>query len=260
MSFFRLLRITVLLSVLVIVAGNQWLTHARISSWEKPIWMTIYPVLSDDAAALLPYIESLHAGSFGDIGAFLERQGGAYGMALQTPLKLQIAPPLYQSPPAVPPGGKRLATAIWSLKMRWWAWRRGREDNLPGADIQMFVIYHKTDGTPLPERSVGVQKGMYGIVNAYASRAMASRNRVVIAHELLHVLGATDKYQMATGQPIMPEGLADPNLKPLYPQQKAEIMGGRIALSRTRAVMPASLRSCVVGQETAHEIGWFQSF
>ena len=256
MSFFRLLRITMLLSVLVIVAGNLWLTHARVSSWEKPIWMTIYPVVADDAPALLPYIESLGVDSFSDIGAFLARQGGAYGMALPTPLKLQIAPPLYQLPPAVPPVGARLATAIWSLKMRWWTWRREREDNLPGADIQMFVLYRKADGTRLPERSVGVQKGLYGIVNAYASRSMASRNRVVIAHELLHVLGATDKYDLATGQPLMPEGLADPNLKPIYPQGKAEIMGGRIALSRTRAVMPASLRSCVVGHETAAEIGW----
>ena len=177
-------------------------------------------------------------------------------MALQTPLKLQIARPLHQMPPAVPPNGKRLAIAIWSLKMRWWTWRRDREDNLPGADIQMFVLYRKSDGKQMPERSVGMQKGMYGIVNAYASRGMASRNRVVIAHELLHVLGATDKYDLATGQPLMPDGLADPYLKPLYPQGKAEIMGGRIALSRSRAVMPGSLRSCVVGQETAVEIGW----
>ena len=256
MSFFRLLRITALLSVLVIVAGSQWLTNSRISSWDKPIWMTIYPVVADDDLAMLPYMESLGADSFRDISAFLARQGGAYGMALQTPLKLQIAPPLYQLPPAVPTNGERLAIAIWSLKMRWWSWRRDREDDLPSADIQMFVLYRKPEGRQFPERSVGMQKGMYGIVNAYASRAMASRNRVVIAHELLHVLGATDKYDLATGQPLKPEGLANPYLEPLYPQEKAEIMGGHIALSSNRAVMPRSLRSCVVGLKTAVEIGW----
>lgn len=245
-----------LLVVLVIVGGNQWLTQARISSWEKPIWMTIYPVLANDDPDLLLYLDSLDVNSFSDIGAFLARQGKLYGMTLKTPLKLQIARPLYQLPPALPPNGKRLAIAIWSLKMRWWNWRRDREDDLPSAHIQMYVVYHKSDGSQLPERSVGMQKGSYGIVNAFASRVMASRNRVVIMHELLHVLGATDKYDLATGLPVAPEGLADPYLKPLYPQTKAEIMGGRIMLSLARAVMPASLRSCVVGRATAAEIGW----
>ena len=109
MSFFRLLRIVVLLSVLVIVAGRGWLTNSRISSWEKPVWMTIYPVVADDDPAMLPYLESLDTDSFSDIGAFLARQGSAYGMALQTPLKLQIAAPLYQLPPAVPANGITIA-------------------------------------------------------------------------------------------------------------------------------------------------------
>ena len=79
MSFWRLLRITALLTVLVIVAGSQWLTSSRISSWEKPLWMTIYPVVADADPATRPYVESLEPDSFNDIGAFLARQGGRYG-------------------------------------------------------------------------------------------------------------------------------------------------------------------------------------
>jgi hypothetical protein len=79
---------------------------------------------------------------------------------------------------------------------------------------------------------------------------------VVIAHELLHVFGATDKYDPATNQPLVPQGLANPQARPLYPQRKAEIMGGRIALSPTEARMPSSLRASLVGPETAREIGW----
>ena len=257
MSFWRLLRITALLTVLVIVAGSQWLTSSRISSWEKPLWMTIYPVVADADPATRPYVESLEPDSFNDIGAFLALQGGRHGRALPAPLMLQFAPVLDELPPGVPPEGSRVATALWSLKMRWWAWRREREDGLPGADVQMFVLYRNTDGHQVLDRSVGMQKGMYGIVNAHASRNMAARNRVVVTHELLHVLGATDKYDLATGQPHEPAGLAEPDRRPTYPQEKAEIMGGRIALSGSRTAMPRSLGSCVIGRDTAAEIGWF---
>jgi hypothetical protein len=255
-SFFRLLRITALLTLLVVVAGTQWLTQTRIGSWEKPIWLTIYPIVADAGATTARYAEDLEAEAFADIGGFLGREAGRYGRDLQAPLALQMAPVSHALPPSLPPADSRLATAVWSLRMRWWAWRRDREDGLPGADVQVFVLYRGTEGTHMLDRSVGTQKGMYGIVNAYASRASAPRNRVVVAHELLHILGATDKYDPSNGQPLVPGGLADPDRRPPYPQEKAEIMGGRIAVSPNHAVMPESLRSCVIGRATAAEIGW----
>ena len=44
---YKNIRIAILLTILVIVAGNQWLTGSRFSRWEKPLWITIYPVLVD---------------------------------------------------------------------------------------------------------------------------------------------------------------------------------------------------------------------
>ena len=79
---------------------------------------------------------------------------------------------------------------------------------------------------------------------------------IIIAHELMHILGASDKYDSGTGQPIPPDGLANPSKSPLYPQQQAEIMGGRIATSSDRWRRPARLKSCVIGAKTAAEIGW----
>ena len=257
MTFFRLLRIAVLLTILVIVAGTQWLTDRKLASWEKPVWVTLDPVVGTDAETALPYAGSLQPDAFRDINAFLSREARRYGRELAEPLVFQVAPPLRETPPAVPPSGSRLSIALWSLKMRWWAWRRDREDGLPSGDAQIFLTLNPLDTPTLLDRSVGLKKGMFGIVNVYASRSMAPFNRVVIAHELLHLFGASDKYQLSTGQPLEPDGLADPLREPLYPQDKAEIMGGRIATSRWSAVAPRSLNACVVGKATAIEIGWY---
>lgn len=43
---------------------------------------------------------------------------------------------------------------------------------------------------------------------------------------------------------------------PLHPQRYAELMGGRIPLSASRAEMPGRLGDTLVGPLTAHEIGW----
>lgn len=85
---------------------------------------------------------------------------------------------------------------------------------------------------------------------------MAKQNNVVIAHEFLHTLGATDKYDPATNQPLFPDGYANPTLDPLLPQQFAEIMAGRTPLSRNEAETPASLDDAVIGTKTAQEINW----
>jgi hypothetical protein len=74
----------------------------------------------------------------------------------------------------------------------------------------------------------------------------------------LHTLGATDKYARATGQPLHPDGLGDPEQAPRYPQQYGEIMAGRIALSAREASIPDSLGQMLVGPATAREIGWLQ--
>ena len=142
--------------------------------------------------------------------------------------------------------------------MRWWVWKNGDQDDLAPADIRMFVLYQKDKPSGSMERSVGIKNGSYGVVNAAASRQMAARNRIIITHELLHILGANDKYNPANGQPVPPDGLADPLRSPLYPQKRAEIMAGRIATSLNGWRRPSSLKSCVIGVRTAAEVGWLE--
>ena len=253
---FRFIRIAILLTILLVVAGNQFLTGSRFSSWEKPLWISIYPVLADPGADIRRYAESLEPDSFREIGVFIQQQAARHGRKLENPVFIQVARPLTSLPPELPAENSGLGVALWSLKMRWWSFRNGGQDGLAPDDIRMFVLYQKAKSNGPLERSVGIQNGSYGVVNAVASRAMAARNRIVITHELLHILGASDKYDLYTGQPIAPDGLANPAQSPLYPQNRAEIMGGRIATSATRWRRPATLNSCVIGAKTAAEISW----
>ena len=80
----------------------------------------------------------------------------------------------------------------------------------------------------------------------------------MLVHELLHTLGATDKYALDTGQPLAPMGLGDPDLDPRYPQEVGEIMAGRIASSAHEAEIAEGLDQMVVGPATAREIGWLR--
>ena len=253
---FRNLRIAILLTILVIVAGNQWLTGNRLSSWEKPLWITVYPVLVDSNATIRRYAESLKAEDFQQINIFLKQQAARYGRRLEKPAVIQVARPLTGVPPALPVDSTGLKVALWSLKMRWWSWRNSGQEGLVGDDIKMYVLFQEDSGSGPLERSVGVKNGGYGVVNAIASRQKAARNRIVITHEVLHILGAGDKYDLYTGQPVAPDGLASPRQSPLYPQGQAEIMAGRIAVSANRWRYPATLKGCVIGAETAKEIGW----
>lgn len=255
---FRYLRIAILLAILAIVAGNQFLTQSRFSSWERPLWVTIYPVLADPDGDILRYANNLKPESFRQIGVFFRRQAARYGRQLEMPVVFQVARPLTSVPPALPTQNSGLSVALWSLKMRWWAWRNGGQKGLAPADIRMFVVYQKRKPEGRLERSVGIKNGSYGVVNAVASRQWAARNRIVIAHELMHILGASDKYNLFNGQPIAPDGLANPAKSPLYPQQRAEIMAGRIAISATRWRRAATLKSLVAGARTAAEIGWLE--
>ena len=105
---------------------------------------------------------------------------------------------------------------------------------------------------------MGIKKGLICIVNAYASWKMREKDNVIIAHELLHTVGATDKYNPSTGFPIFPEGFAEPDKEPLFPQEFAEIMGSRIQISDDSLEMPESLNQTLVGPVTAHEIKWIE--
>jgi hypothetical protein len=254
-GFFRTLRITLLLVVLFFVGMNTWLTKLRSTDWNETLWMAVYPVNGDGSKVTQRYIESLKAEHFDSIETFLSREASRYQVNIREPITVRLAPAVSSLPPMPPENGSTLEVMLWSLKLRYWA---ALNDDFPGPepDIRMYVVYHDPDQHKRLRHSLGLQKGMIGVVNAFAAKSVTERNNVVIAHEFLHTLGATDKYDPSSNQPIYPHGYAEPDREPLYPQRRAEIMGGRIPLSDHQAVMPKSVAASNIGSQTALEINW----
>jgi hypothetical protein len=251
---FKAIRISILLFILFFVAVSTWLTQARSTDWGNSLWVKVYPINADGSEIVTRYIDSLDADNFAAIESFITRETERYGVALPRPLRMEVGEPINEQPPAIGPDFGVVDVMIWSLKMRWWASSTAGEQDDIEPDVRIFVRYHRPDEAFLLENSVGLQKGMVGIVNARAGRRQQGSNNVIIAHEFLHTLGATDKYNPSNGQPIPPDGLGEPDRKPLYPQRYAEIMGGRIALAGDDAVIPKSLKYAVIGPLTASEI------
>lgn len=255
MSGFRKARITILLYALVLVAAGAWLTAARTTDWEEPLWVTVYPIDGDGREATRSYIASLDDAAFAPVAEFMREEASHFDVAVDPPVRVRLGPRIAEIPPAPPAGGNPLAIAWWSLGLRAWAAFEVDDDG-PPPDVQVFVIYHDPETSPRLAHSLGLRKGMIGVVNAFATRRMAGSNAVVIAHELLHTLGAADRYDPATGLPLFPDGYAEPDRDPTYPQDLAEIMGGRIPLSATDAETPRSLGEVIIGPLTAREIRW----
>jgi len=255
---FKALRIFILLTILIIVAGTTYLTKLRATDWDNALWVSIYPINADQSTASKNYIEQLKVNDFQDIKDFLSEEGQYYKIQITNPVVINIAPEVKSIPPTPPESGSILNVMFWSLQLRYWAYKNDT-DNGPTPDIKIYVVYNDPQDNKKLPHSLGLEKGRIGVVHAFAGRRFTRRNNVIVAHELLHTLGATDKYNLATGLPIFPQGFANPENDPLYPQTRAEIMAGRMAINEKVATFPKSLYRVVVGKETAKEINWLNN-
>ncbi|MCP4715703.1 MAG: hypothetical protein GY868_11345 [Deltaproteobacteria bacterium] len=253
----KVFRISFLLIVLVGIGAGAWLTKLRVTGWDDPLRVVVYPINGDGSSAAESYIEALTPEVFGSVEQFMQDEGEQFGLSVAQPVSLRLAPEVTSLPPAPPFGGMVLETVLWSLQLRYWAWQH---DTYQGAaaEVKLFVAYFDPDDFERLSDSLGLQKGLIGVVYAYADRRFAEKDNVIIAHEMLHTLGATDKYDPVTRQPLFPGGFADPEREPLLPQDLAEIMAGRRPLADNETAMPESLYDVVIGEQTAREIRWIR--
>ena len=252
----RNIRILALLLVLGAVALEQSLERVHTQSWQQTLWVGIFPLNADGSRVAQGYIEALKREDFVPIESFFAREAHRYGVRVDEPVHVELYSQGNELPPELAPGAGPAGVAWWSLRLRWFAAHAGSSAGRVPPRIRLFVLYHDPATLERAPDSHGLQKGLVGVVHAFATGAMTGSNDIVIAHELMHTVGATDKYDLVSGEPVYPIGYGDPAQQPLYPQAEAEIMAVRRALGPQESEMPRSLKSVVVGAATALEIRW----
>ena len=253
---FRKLRITFLIYLLLLVAVSQYLTFRKTADWDRTLWVDVHLIDASSSNAATEYIDALQPDFLDGIERYLKSESQRFGLALQEPVRVEVAGRLSEDPPAIPSGNNFLSTVWWSLRMRWFTAKLHWTDGRPEPDVTLFLRFHPSSERLVLDRSTGLRKAMIAIANVFAERRMQGSNNVIITHELLHTFGAIDKYSLADNQPLFPAGFAEPERKPLYPQRAAELMGGRIPTSAKESRTPNALSETRIGPLTALEIGW----
>lgn len=253
---FKRFRIAILSLVLLIVAVNAYWIDRRFSKWITTFHVVIYPVNADNSIEVKEYIDSLEKSDFDPIEDFMREEAALCGLTLVQPVAIHLAPEIMGMPPSLPERRDAMDAMLWSLKMRYWSWRT---DTYEGPrDVKIYVLYRAFKNEDVREISLGLQKGKIGLVQVAAADTLINHACLVIAHEMLHTFGATDKYDYETLLPFYPDGFAEPDLQPLYPQTMAEIMAGVIPVSETKIKKPKNLHEVTLGRKTCVEIKWLE--
>ena len=259
MILVRIIRILLLLAIFGVTAFYTKTQKLKSRAWSTPLEIVIYPVNGDNGNPIVDeYIKKLKDSVFEPIDQFFNHESQRYAIKTQQPTFTRLNSTLTVQPPASPYGDSGwINTLWWGLKFRFWVFRNTPVTEFNLHRVRVFVHYHQAlEGRKL-QHSLGLDKGMLAVVHAFAAINQDPQNNVVIAHEILHTVGATDKYR-ANGEPVFPTGYADPDKTPRYPQNLAEIMAGRIPLSLNTSRMAESLDECMIGPVTAAEINWLK--
>ncbi len=260
----KTIRIGFLLTVLAGVLLFAWRDVSRRNArneWRDPLSVGVVildasgPVSALDPAA----VATLHSG-IGALGNRLSREYERYHTTTRS--MIQTVP---YGPVAVDAAPPQLeADDWWSLvKYTWdvqrYVWNVDSRAAVPsrGLDSRIYIV-----ATPVRDAAAkwvegaSQQGGRFGFAVVELDESTVDLVLFVAAHELMHTLGASDKYT-ASGT-LIPDGLGDPEQKPLFPQRYAEVMARNRVLGPGREVVPETLDELRVGRLTAREIGWLR--
>lgn len=250
----RNLRILILLLVLAPLVFVFRIERDPAPDWERPLTVAVYPYNVDGGESVADHIAGLDASDLDELSRFFAREAERHDLAIEQPFDLVLGETIDYAPPAPPPQGETLARLRWAFALRWWRWRFDRQGLSP--DIIAVARFNPVNDVPPSLHSVGIAELRLAVVNLPAAESHRGYGQVLLAHEILHTVGATDLYHPATGLPQFPAGYAEPDLEPRYPQNQAELMAGRIPIAPGRAVQAMHLDDVRIGSRTAREIGW----
>jgi hypothetical protein len=196
---------------------------------------------------------------YSDIVSLFDQERRRFNGQLSSSLQLSVRGPWAESPR--PPSLDEAMESSWGAALaavRYsWYWKRLAEAH--GVEgkrfpLRLFVIFTDDPGdqAALSRASLG---GNLAVVYVSLDDPNPAYPAITIAHELAHLLGATDKYG-DNGLARIPEGYVEPWADPMYPQRFAELMAVDIPISRDTEREPSSFEQIRFGHRSAAEMGW----
>ena len=137
----KTIRISFLLLVLVVVAGQALLDHFETRSWKNTLWVGVFPLNGDGSPRAESYIASLSPEDFTSIETFFQEQAQHYGISVTQPVHIELYPEGKELPPQLPENARFFGIAWWSLKLRWFASHAQKVPGRAPPRIRLFVLY-----------------------------------------------------------------------------------------------------------------------
>lgn len=252
---------TVLLIVLggvLLWAGNDWWRRRERSAWKRPLRVVLVLVEREPVPAAT--LQTLTSRTF-DLERRLKSELLRHRGSSVEPFSIDVKGPVRAA--ADPPSAA--ADDLWSMathSLSLWRWTRDLDERSGvawrGYDSRIYLVLRPSrDAEPRVVEGESEQGGRVGVARADIDPEMVDFALFVATHELMHTLGANDKYD-ERGHAIFPSGFADPGREPLFPQPGAEVMARNVPVAPNEERPPETLDELFVGDETAREIGWMR--
>jgi len=255
----RLAVLVGLLGVTLLWAFHDMRSRLSRRNWERPVEVAVDLV---ELGAVDPGAVNALSTRFPALEARIASEYHRYGGSLAQPVRFTVFGPV-RVDRAPPPDPDAALSSLARHAYEQWRWTRAVDEasHLPAQrfDSRIYVLARK----PREANRDGVEGsselgGRVGVARIDLDRTVVDLALFVVTHELLHTLGASDKYD-AAGRALIPDGLVEPRRVPLYPQRYAEVMTRNLVLAPEQERPPESLSELGVGIETAKEIGWLSS-
>ncbi len=251
-------RVTVLLTLLVgvVVWAVRDVTRRRArNEWTRTLDIGVVLVrvgaIDDDVAgalrARLPALEAR-------LGAEMSR----YRPGAPRPFRFTLLGPVAGVEPPRAAGDRFFDVVGHTYDL--WRYRRDIDAraHVIGAAYDSRIYLAARPPTSATRKSVegeSEDNGRIGTVTVELDRTMVDLTLAVVTHEVLHTLGASDKYD-AAGHAVAPSGFAEPDRVPIYPQRFVEVMARGRPVAPGVEALPESVVELAIGDRTAAEIGW----
>jgi hypothetical protein len=195
MSLFKQFRVFILVLILLGVSVEALLTSNHLQDWSSTLNVAVFPINADGSAASRGFIDALKESDFAPIEEYFGEQSRQYGVPQARPIRIYLGSEIVKQPPERPAKPGFFSSIYWSLAMRYWV-RRNTPSIHVRPDIRVFALYFDPAKYKRLPDSTGLAKGQIGMAYLFADRSSNGGNHLVMTHEMLHTLGAKDKYDL----------------------------------------------------------------